>query len=831
MIYQTLNGRWLINEKGSESYVEGNVPGSVLSALLIQHRMQDPYFGTNEYAAREIFRNDFYFTRRFDVEPELMSQENIYLCCKGIDTLSKIYINDMPIGRTDNMHRTWYFNVRDYLRLQGNTITIEIESPINYIESVTPGFNREIHYTPVGCMKGNQYLRKAHCMFGWDWGAQLPDCGIWRSIDLIGYSLIRLDEVEIIQHHEKKRVVLEINVDAELIRPDTYIIQAELVTPDGVPSAVTSTLEDGHATLEMAVESPRIWWPNGYGDQPLYTITVYALDMNGNQWDSKTYRIGLREITVSREADSYGNEFCFKVNGIKIYAMGADYIPEDTIYSFITREKISYLLRSAKKSNFNTIRVWGGGYYPSDTFYDLCDELGLIVWQDFMFACNVYELTTDFKNSVIGEAIDNVKRLRHHACLGLFCGNNEIESAWDHWEGFSDHSAELKADYLELFEKILPDIVAKYARSTFYWPSSPSSGGGFEDPDSEKSGDCHYWGVWHRQEPFTAYAEHHMRFCSEFGFQSFPCLKTIKTFTREEDRNIFSEVMESHQKNGDANGRIIYYLSQNFLFPKDFDSLLYLSQILQAIAIKYGVESFRRRRGECMGALYWQLNDNWPVASWSSIDYFGRYKALQYMARNFFAPIAGQIVREGSVISVYIHNETRDIELRRVKISLQTFDFRLLHEMEYEIELKPLSVEMVCSMDYAPFIQGIEDRIFVEAVFIDEDDQVVSSEIEVFVPYKRLNLETSSISYSVIELVDEYVIRMMSGGFAAFVELDLKNADAIFSENYFHLTSKREKAITLKKSDIRYLTAGAIHIQNGVELEQQLVIRTLKDTY
>ena len=435
MIYQTLNGRWLINEKGSESYVEGNVPGSVLSALLIQHRMQDPYFGTNEYAAREIFRNDFYFTRRFDVEPELMSQENIYLCCKGIDTLSKIYINDMPIGRTDNMHRTWYFNVRDYLRLQGNTITIEIESPINYIESVTPGFNREIHYTPVGCMKGNQYLRKAHCMFGWDWGAQLPDCGIWRSIDLIGYSLIRLDEVEIIQHHEKKRVVLEINVDAELIRPDTYIIQAELVTPDGVPSAVTSTLEDGHATLEMAVESPRIWWPNGYGDQPLYTITVYALDMNGNQWDSKTYRIGLREITVSREADSYGNEFCFKVNGIKIFAMGANYIPEDTIYSFITREKISYLLRSAKKSNFNTIRVWGGGYYPSDTFYDLCDELGLIVWQDFMFACNVYELTTDFKNSVIGEAIDNVKRLRHHACLGLFCGNNEIESAWDHWVG------------------------------------------------------------------------------------------------------------------------------------------------------------------------------------------------------------------------------------------------------------------------------------------------------------------------------------------------------------------------------------------------------------
>ncbi|HAG69669.1 MAG TPA: beta-galactosidase [Lachnospiraceae bacterium] len=831
MIYQTLNGRWLINEKGSESYVEGSIPGSVLSSLLIQHRTQDPYFGTNEYQTREIFRNDFYFTRGFDIEPELMSQERIYLCCKGIDTLSKIYINDMPIGRTDNMHRTWYFNVKDYLRLQGNTITIEIDSPIDYIESVRPGFNKEIHYTPVGCMKGNQYLRKAHSMFGWDWGAQIPDCGIWRSIDLIGYSFIRLDEVEIIQHHEKKRVVLEINVDAELIRPDTYIIQAELVTPDGMPSAVTSTLENGHASIEMVIESPKIWWPNGFGDQPLYTITVYALDMNGNQWDSKTYRIGLREITVSRDQDSFGNEFCFKVNNVKIFAMGANYIPEDTIYSFITREKITYLLRAAKKSNFNTIRVWGGGYYPSDTFYDLCDELGLIVWQDFMFACNVYELTPDFKESIRNEAIDNVKRLRHHACLGLLCGNNEIESAWDHWDGFSDHSAELKKDYTEIFEKLLPEVVNQYARSTFYWPSSPSSGGGFNDPDSESTGDCHYWGVWHRQEPFTAYSEHHMRFCSEFGFQSFPCLKTVRTFTREEDRNIFSEVMESHQKNDDANGRIIYYLSKNFLFPKDFDSLLYLSQILQAIAIKYGVESFRRDRGRCMGALYWQLNDNWPVASWSSIDYFGRYKALQYMARSFFAPIAGSIMRDGSVISVFINNETRDIETRQVRVSLQTFDFRLLHEMEYEIELKPLSVEMVCSMDYAPFIEGIEDRVFVEAVFIDEDDRVSSTEIEVFVPYKRLSLENSSISYSVIELVDEYVIRMMSGGFAAFVELDLKNADAVFSENYFHLTSKREKAITLKKKDIRYLTPGAPEIQNGTELEQQLMIRTLKDTY
>ncbi|MCR5734356.1 MAG: glycoside hydrolase family 2 protein [Lachnospiraceae bacterium] len=831
MIYQSLNGRWLINEKGSESYLEGKVPGSVLSALLVQHRIQDPFFGTNEYATGEIFRSDFYFTRSFDLEPELMAQEKIMLCLKGVDTLSKVYINDMIIGRTENMHRTYYFDIKSYLRPENNTITIEIESPLNYIENVRPGLNKEIHYTPSGCMRGNQYIRKAHCMFGWDWGAKIPDCGIWRSVDLIGYSLIRLDEVDIIQHHEKKKVTLEINVNAELLQPDTYIIQAELVTPEGTPSAITETLVDGHATVNMEIESPKIWWPNGYGDQPLYTVSIYALDMNGNQWDSKTYRIGLRTLTVSQDKDEFGNEFCLKVNNVKIFSMGADYIPEDTIYSFITKEKINYLLRAAKKSNFNTIRVWGGGYYPSDTFYDLCDELGLIVWQDFMFACNLYELNNDFNKNITAEAIDNVKRLRHHACLGLFCGNNEIESAWDHWEGFKDHSQALKGDYTRIFEEILPEVVSQYAPQTFYWPSSPSSGGGFDDPDDENRGDSHYWDVWHGQKPFSEYKNHYMRFCSEFGFQSFPGIKTIRTFTKEEDRNVFSEVMESHQKNDDANGRIIWYLAQNFLFPKDFESLIYLTQILQAVAVKTAVEHFRRNRGRCMGALYWQLNDSWPVASWSSIDYFGRYKALQYMAKNFYAPVAGSIDRNGNVVSVYLQNETLDIEMRRVRVSLQTFDFRLLHEMEYEVELVPGSVQLVCSMDYSPFIDGIEKRVFLEAEFINEDDVVESTEIEVFVPYKRLELGNSSISYSVIELIDEYVIRMMAGGFAAFVELDLRNADGVFSENYFHLTSKREKAVTLKKSDIRYLIPGAPEIQNGVELEQQLVIRTLRDTY
>ena len=536
-------------------------------------------------------------------------------------------------------------------------------------------------------------------------------------------------------------------------------------------------------------------------------------------------------MTVCTDKDEFGKEFCFVVNGIRIFSMGANYVPEDTIYSFITKEKIDYLLKSAVKCNFNTIRVWGGGYYPSDTFYDLCDEYGLIVWQDMMFACNIYDLTDDFAKSITAEAEDNIKRLRHHACLGLICGNNEMEEAWVEWDSFKGHSDELRKDYLRMFEDIIPGIVKECAPQTFYWPSSPSSGGRFDKPSDETRGDAHFWDVWHGLKDFEEYDKHNMRFVSEFGFQSFPSIKTVKTFTNEEDRNIFSKVMENHQKNKDANGKIIFYLSHNFLFPKDFESTLYLTQILQAVAIKHGVEHWRRNRGCTMGTLFWQLNDSWPVASWSSIDYFGRWKPLQYFSKYFFAQIAGSIERHGNVISPYIVNETRDFETRRVKLSLQTMEFRLLHEQEFEVDLAPFSAMKVCEIDYTDLIAGMENSVFVEAEFYDEDGNIQSTEIDVFVKYKYLNLEGSSISYSVIELADEYVIRMMSGGFAAFVELDLLQADAIFSDNYFHLTSKREKTVRLKKSDIRYLDPNVSEIQNRYELEQQLVIRTLKDTF
>ncbi len=399
-------------------------------------------------------------------------------------------------------------------------------------------------------------------------------------------------------------------------------------------SGETVSANNNPAVLTSSIHNPKLWWPNGYGDQPLYKVQVELLDEDGTVLETITKRIGLRTLTISQEKDLWGKEFAFCVNGVKIFAMGGNYIPEDCIYSRITPEVQKYLLESCKRANFNCVRVWGGGYYPSDHFYDLCDEMGLIVWQDLMFACNVYDLTEEFEDNITKEITENVKRLRHHASLGLWCGNNEMESAWDHWPEVQSESKYLRADYIKMFEYVIPKAVRAADSETFFWQSSPSSGGCFDDPDDENRGDCHYWDVWHGQKPFTDYQKHYFRFCSEFGFQSFPCLKTVESFTEEKDRNIFSRVMENHQKNPAANGKILYYLSENFRYPENFRKLLYVSQILQGMAMKYGVDHWRRHRGRCMGTLYWQINDNWPVASWASIDYFGRWKALHYMAKN-----------------------------------------------------------------------------------------------------------------------------------------------------------------------------------------------------
>lgn len=824
MQHLTLNGSWKMREASEGSWIQAQVPGSVMSALLANKRVGDPFWRENEYEARELFRKDYEFQREFTVNEEFIHNNKIELTCYGLDTLAEIYINEIFLAKADNMHRTWRFDIKSLIHSGENQIRIIFRAPITYIEEYVPEEGKENHFICTGVMKGNQYIRKAHCMFGWDWGAQIPDAGIWRDIEVLGYSDGRIEEVLITQQHKEGSVNLEITTSLELLQEKDCSIEYILTNPQGETktyqkSAIST--EDKHT---ITLDNPEIWWPNGYGKQPLYHLTVVLKNKDAVS-DSKDYTLGLRTLTISKEKDQWGSEFAFKVNGIKIFAKGADYIPEDTVYSNITKERIESLIEASARANFNCLRVWGGGYYPSDTFFELCDRYGIIVWQDLMYACNIYEFTKEFEKNIVEETKDNVKRIRHHACLGLWCGNNEMEVGWEYWPNFKDHSPKLKADYIKQFEYVLPKTVAETDDKTFFWPSSPSSGGCFNDPGSDDHGDTHYWEVWHGLKPFEDYKNHYFRFCSEFGFQSFPSIKTVNSFTLQEDRNIFSKVMESHQKNGSANGIILYYLSENFLYPDGFSNLLYVSQVLQGIAIKFGVEHWRRNRGRCMGSLYWQLNDSWPVASWASIDYYDRWKALHYMAKNFYAPVAGSLTKTGKLTEVHIQNEKLIDMHCKVELSLKTMDFKVLQNKHYELTVPALSAVKVAEEDFSKLIRGMEDKVFVEARFLDQDGYE-STETDYFVSFKHLTLQKPEISFKVSEENDKYTITLSAKQLACFVELDFADSDAIFSDNYFNITGNEPKVIELYKSDIK-----GEPIKDAKDLSDKLQVRSLRDTY
>ena len=736
----TLNGTWQLSagHRSLES-VDMQIPGTVLSGLLAAGKIKDPFYRTNEDATRALFWKDYVFTRTFDVDEELLAQQHIVLVCEGLDTLAEISINGTFLAKTDNMHRTWKFQAKKLLHPGKNEIQIVFRSVLRFIEDYPYEVHKKINYIPCGSMKGNQLLRKAHSMFGWDWGPQTIDAGIFRDIYLQGYSHARIEDIRIHQQHAKNVSVQTSITLSESVPGQKLCVE---LSEDGADKPLQTKLcktnADGVAAVDFVIENPKLWWPNDYGDQPLYIVRTTLLDEDGTSLESITRRIGLRTLTISQEKDEWGNEFAFCVNGVKIFTRGGNYIPDDCLYTRITEKKLDYILESCRRAHFNCVRVWGGGYYPSDAFYDLCDEKGLIVWQDLMYACNVYDVTDAFAENCRQETYDNVRRLRHHASLGLWCGNNEIESAWDHWGDFQTETPYLRADYIRLFEEVLPKAVQEADGETFYWHSSPSSGGCFDNPDDANRGDTHYWDVWHGQKPFTDYRKYFFRFCSEFGFQSFPCAKTVNSFTLEDDRNIFSRVMESHQKNDAANGKMLYYLSENLRYPKDLTHLLYASQVLQGMAIKYGVDHWRRNRGRCMGTLYWQINDDWPAPSWSSIDYFGRWKALHYMAQKFYAPHAVSMTLEDHRCHVYFSNESFETTEYSLTLSIRDLSGNVLETYETKGNSPAFSAIETAVVDICSW-EDQKDDVFLEAV-IHTKDQKVLKDVETLVPYKYLKI-------------------------------------------------------------------------------------------
>jgi len=831
MIRESLMGEgWRVRECGGAQTYHVSAPCSVLSVLMDEGVLPDLYDGENEALALPHLEKDYEFERIVSVGGEIMQEDVIELVFHGLDTVTEIYLNNERIARTRNMHRAYRISVKDKLHMGANELKIVFHSPLKYIRDYKPGEHKEISYAPCGALPGGQYLRKVHSSFGWDWGPQLPDMGIFREIALETYAKVHINEVRFFQEHDRGRIRLF--VDPLLEYSDVIPVELTVEVSGEEPVSVMTRMPadgsmrtaPGENEFQIPIHDPQLWWPNGLGDQPLYEVRIKAHKAD-KIYDERVYRIGLRTLSVSREKDEYGEEFCFVVNGVKIFAMGADYIPEDAITPRLSREKTAMLVNSARAANFNCLRVWGGGYYPSDDFYDLCDEAGIIVWQDLMFACNVYELTSSFEKSIIAETRDNVMRLRHHACLGLWCGNNENESAWTNWEEFQKQSPALRADYIKMFEHILPRAVAECDDQTFYWPSSPSSGGCFDAPEDENRGDSHYWGVWHGLKPFTEFRNHYFRFLSEFGFQSFPALKTVKTFTQPEDRNIFSPVMESHQKNAQANGRILSYISENFRYPKNFEQLIYVSQILQGLAIQSGVEHFRRNRGRCMGTLYWQMNDNWPVASWSGIDYYGRWKALHYMAKHFYAPVAVSINCEGHKVTPYLVNDGMTDTVARLKLSVMTMEGRVISSFTEEGKCPAGEVHRFLTRDLEKQLRDFSEReVYLYAEFSYDDNAL--SKTAVLVPHKKLKLIREEPEVTIKDAGEYYEITLLSESYMPFVFLDLKDADVIFSDNVIDLNHGMPVTVRAYKADI----SGA-EIENAENFQEQLVVYTLQGSY
>lgn len=769
--------------------LQGTIPCSLYSVLYQNHIIEDPFYGLNEYKSREMCEKGCTFTAVFDVEEEMFQNEKLRLRFEGVDTLANIYLNGKWLGRTENMHRVWEFDVKDQVVIGLNEIEIQFDSPMQAAREAALKYPLwGVTHTTVD---GYQHIRKAHYMYGWDWGPQLPDMGLFRDVTLIGYSTAKILDVWVRQKHLPDGSV-RLFVETEIDACEPIDVHTIVMSPTG--ERLVDTFKKNP---DILISDPKLWWPNGWGDHPLYTVTVEVVDKEALCCDSKSVRIGLRTMTVSTAADAYGNEFCFVVNGKKMFAMGADYIPEDNLLSRVTKQRTNDLLNDCIRANYNCIRVWGGGYYPDDWFFDLCDELGLVVWQDFMFACATYRMSAAFEKNLIPEFIENIKRMRNHACLGLLCGNNEMETAWLNW-GIPQNER-TKLDYLYLYERLLPDLCEEYAPDTFYWPSSPSSGGGFDDPADENRGDMHCWEVWHGGKPFSYFRDTYFRFCSEFGFESFPDLKTCESFSAPNERNPFSRVMESHQKCVGGNQKMLHYLADDYLYPKNFEMFVYASQLLQADAMRQAITHWRANRGRCMGALYWQLNDCWPVASWSSIDSAGRWKALHYEAKRFFAPVLLTAFEKDFSVTLALSNETRNDVSCRVCWSVKSNAFDVIAQGEKQVQCPALSAVTLPTISLAQSVENAKyDRFFVYELY-DEAGMLLSKQTLLFVKPKHFEWKKPNILTDVRQDNGEMRIMLASDVFAKGVCVRFKNTDVVLSDNFVDLTDDQPVWLTVEK--------------------------------
>ncbi len=827
-----LNGAWTLRRDGESDTIPATVPGCVHTDLLAAGAIPDPFVGQNEDAVRWIYKERWIYRRDFILADDELARERVHLCCEGLDTVARVILNGRLLGSADNMFRQWEFDARPLLVAGTNTLEIRFDSPLEAIERRQKVRPVSYPIAPFQIAAFSQ-IRKAACSFGWDWGPCLPTSGIWQSIYLRAFDTGRLLDVSIRQDHAEPGVVgLVADIQAEVADGCETFARITLTYGNERIARATCRLPGGQGSVDLRIEAPRLWWPRGMGDQPLYRITVELCDQGGQtRIDIWERRIGLRTLRLDRGADRWGNAFSFSVNDVPFFAKGANWVPADALLTRVTPDIYRQRLAAAAEANMNMIRVWGGGIYEPDVFYDLCDELGLCVWQDFMFACAPYPLDVPaFVENVEVEICQQIRRLRHHACLALWCGNNELEMC-----GFVAETADAMhmalADYRAFFDERIPALLAEHAPGQSYWPGSP-----FKEPgevynpdvwiDSPGRGDAHIWGVWHSEQPIEAYRESRHRFISEFGFHGLPCPDTVRRFAGPDDMRLDSPVMRHHQREHEGNARLMRFLLAWFREPRDFEATLWCSQILQALALKTACEHWRRASPRTMGTLYWQLNDNWPVTSCATIDYFGQWKAAHHLAKRFFAPLMVSAVAVPDTGEVQVHVTSDLAERTDGRLQWRLADLRgnTLAAGKESVQVPARSSQTAMELNLRKHLDSPGPRNVLLWIELAAKHQPISRNLVLFARPKHLELEDPGIRHRVEAAGKKtYSVSLVTRRPALWVWLELPGEPIQCSDSFFHLAKGRTKRIRVQRSGTAKRTPEWV--------ARHLKINSLFDTY
>ena len=830
-----IDSKWEFQSEKGEPFMPASVPGTVHLDLLENGKIDDPFFRLNEHELQWIDKLDWNYRTTFNINDSQFNYDNIELDFLGLDTYADIFLNDHLIYSSDNMFVGKKIEVKQKIIRGENNLLIKFKSPIDVGIEKYDNLGYELpdnanDLSEIGEVIGNKkvgvFSRKAPYSFGWDWGPRLVTSGIWRSINVNFWSNFKINDLYFKQNIVGNKAFVEANVEVLSLIENKNVV-AEISVDDKKIFKDFVYLEKGanKFTIPFTVEDIERWWPNGMGNQKLYDIRVKISNENYSIDSSKS--IGFRTIELITENDSIGNNFFFKVNGIPTFMKGVNYIPQDVFLPRVKDSDYQKILSAAVDANMNMIRVWGGGVYEDDIFYELCDKYGLLVWQDFMFACAMYPGNDSFLRSVEEEAIYNVKRIRNHPSLALWCGNNEVLSAWENWgwkKGIVENQSQEIADtifkaYDQIFHKILPKVIQEYDPATDYWSSSPSSSTGVTE--SLTSGDAHYWGVWWGKEPFSTYEEKIPRFMSEFGFQSFPEFSSVEKYTNESDYNIYSDVMKSHQRSSIGNSTIEEYMLRDYNVPDSFEHFLYVSQLLQAEGISLGMEAQRRNRDICMGSLYWQLNDCWPVASWSSIDYYGKWKALHYQTKKSFEESILSFHKNNNEIAIYFVTDKLHSEKYKYNFQLRDFSGKIYNSWKGEFHSNPNNSKIIHNIDLASI--SIDNEYFNDKfifAYVTLNDIIISEKIKYLTPLKNLKLTQPKFQYEV-DIVDNfYEIKLISKNLIKNLFID-SMLEYNFSDNYFDLIPNKEKVIRINRDNF----------SSARSFEDSLRFISLYDTY